>query len=339
MIPDIFIKRQLNAQHVSYLTRIQSLWSGYGEIAKYQVNSGEQTKTVILKHIKIPDSVTHIRGWHSELAHQRKVKSYHVEAAWYQHWASRCSDECRVADCYGVYFSEETGNQYLLLEDLDEAGLANRHTQLAVEDCLVCLNWLAYFHGSFLHPVGQQSLPESDWPQGLWPTGTYWHLATRQDEWRAMEDGLLKQKANAISECLLKSNYRTLVHGDAKVANFCFSEDGRQVAAVDFQYVGMGIGVQDVAYFLGSALSEEDLNTALPYLLEHYFAELAQAIVARGESQDLATAVLEEWQSLFTLAWADFHRFIAGWCPDHKKNNAFSRAITAQALAELTAEY
>jgi len=150
-----------------------------------------------------------------------------------------------------------------------------------------------------------------------------------------MADSLVKESAKKISEVLLNARFKTLVHGDAKVENFCFSADGKQVAAVDFQYIGAGIGVQDLAYFLGSALSEEDLKKSLPYLLEHYFAELGQAIVARGESQNLATAVIEEWQSLFNIAWADFQRFILGWSPNHIKNTALSQSITEQGLAQL----
>ena len=58
---------------------------------------------------------------------------------------------------------------------------------------------------------------------GLWPAGTYWHLETRPDELDAMPDGPLKNSAAMIDRRLNKATYKSLVHGDAKVANFCFS--------------------------------------------------------------------------------------------------------------------
>ena len=58
-----------------------------------------------------------------------------------------------------------------------------------------------------------------------------------------------------------------LAHGDAKVANFCFTNDQHAVAAVDFQYVGGGIGTQDVIYFLGSFCSEAERMQARRTLL------------------------------------------------------------------------
>ena len=39
-------------------------------------------------------------------------------------------------------------------------------------------------------------------PQGLWQTGTYWHLATRPDEYAAMEDGELKRVAGEIEDII-----------------------------------------------------------------------------------------------------------------------------------------
>jgi thiamine kinase-like enzyme len=68
----------------------------------------------------------------------------------------------------------------------------------------------------------------------------------------------LKEAAPVIDEKLNTCAYKTFVHGDAKLANFCFAPDG-QVAGVDFQYVGGGCGMKDVAYFIGSCLNEKDV--------------------------------------------------------------------------------
>ena len=317
--PELFIKNHLRATQVVRSEQVQSLWSGYGEIVRYQV-SDTNHNSVILKSIHWASIPTHPRGWHSERSHQRKVRSYHVEANWYQHWAQRCSENTKVPSLLAHWRQDDV--LYLLLEDLDQEGFPARHQQLDIEQACTVLDWLANFHAQFLQCT----------PSGLWPQGTYWHLETRPDEWLAMADGELKQAAHAIDQTLRSCPYQTIVHGDAKVANFCFSVDNRAVAAVDFQYVGQGIGVQDVAYFLGSCLSETQLKAHLEYLLAVYFDELARCLIAQGDSPDLAEAVTQEWYTLFPVAWADFHRFILGWCPTHVKNTAFSRHMTKRGL-------
>ena len=59
----------------------------------------------------------------------------------------------------------------------------------------------------------------------LWETGTYWHLETRPDELVKLQDKKLKEFAPLIDSKLSSAKYQTLVHGDAKLANFCFSDD------------------------------------------------------------------------------------------------------------------
>ncbi|MBM6552388.1 phosphotransferase [Marinomonas ostreistagni] len=326
--PELFIKRALRATKVTRMEQVQALWSGYGEIARYQIQ-GAAPAQVILKAISWSHIPPHPRGWQSTHSHQRKIRSYQVEALWYQHWAQRCPDDARVPRLLAVH--EDTDITYLLLEDLDQSGYANRHVQLDVSQALTVLHWLACFHSTFLRTPPHND----DWPQGLWQQGTYWHLATRPDEWQAMAPSPLKESAHGLDQALRACPYQTLVHGDAKVANFCFSDDDQQVAAVDFQYVGGGVGVQDVAYFLGSCLTESQLTTHLDYLLEAYFSELSRCLVASGESPDLAESVANAWQDLFAVAWADFHRFILGWSPQHKKNTPFSQALAQQGLAAL----
>ncbi|TPE54432.1 DUF1679 domain-containing protein [Maribrevibacterium harenarium] len=328
MTPDIFIKRTLAARSVTHLGHIQSLWSGYGNLSRYRVGGVEGIDKVVLKSIRFDQQSHHPRGWHSDHAHQRKLDSYQVERNWYQHWNKRCTSTARTAKCFGFY--EDSECLHLLLEDLDSVGFDRRCDELSVEQSLVCLEWLACFHSEFLCAE-----PAADWPAGLWSRGTYWHLNTRPDEWRAMVDGPLKQHAQEIDRCLEQARFQTLVHGDAKVANFCFSEDMSQVAAVDFQYVGKGIGSQDVAYFLGSCLDERTLDLHIEYLLEYYFSELNRCLIAQGESPDLSDAVCSEWYELFAVAWADFHRFLLGWSPQHHKNTAFSQKMTDRGLRAL----
>jgi aminoglycoside phosphotransferase (APT) family kinase protein len=164
-------------------------------------------------------------------------------------------------------------------------------------------------------------------PEGLWEIGTYWHLTTRPDELEALEDLALKKVAPLIDAKLNAAQFKTFVHGDAKVANFCFSEDGKRVAAVDFQYVGGGCGVKDLAYFLGSCLSETQLDQKATNFKDYYFTTLGKALKNRNIP---FTEVEKEWRALYPYAVADFHRFLKGWSPGHWKINSYSERISKE---------
>jgi len=297
---------------------IQSLWSGYGQIIKVQLQGG-QISSAILKMIRLPNQVEHPRGWNSNFAHQRKVKSYEIEQNWYRQWSRNCDENCRVAHCYSANSVEN--EHVLVLEDLDLAGYSLRKTELNANQAKCCLRWLANFHAQFL---GVE-------PNGLWQIGTYWHLATRPDELNATLDKRLQQAAARIDDELNNCQYKTFVHGDAKVANFCFSQDGTKVAVVDFQYVGGGCGMKDVAYFLGSCLDEQACFQWQSELLESYFTALSQALTRLQKNVDFS-ALKTEWLAMFPLAWADFHRFVSGWAPNHHKINAYSQAMVEKVL-------
>ena len=287
---------------------IQSLWSGYGKISRYKL-SGSAMDTVVVKCISLNEVSDHPRGWNTNKSHLRKVKSYEVETYWYEQWNVQCSEKCRTPMFIGSY--AEGKDKWIILEDLD-SNYPLRKQQLNLSEVKGCLKWLASFHGTFL---GQQS-------KGLWDVGTYWHLATRPDEYEKIDFGTypeLKVKAYRIDEILNTCTYQTIVHGDAKLANFCFSEDG-QVSAVDFQYVGGGCGMKDVAYFLGSCLSREEWEFYEVELLESYFKELRLSL---GSGVDLDGLELE-WRRMYPLAVADFTRFLLGWMPTHQKVNPYS---------------
>ncbi|MCA9572098.1 MAG: phosphotransferase [Myxococcales bacterium] len=296
--------------------RLQSLWSGYGEIVRIHRGDG---RTVVVKHVRPPGGAgVHPRGWGTDRSHARKLRSYAVERAWYADWAPRCGEGCRVPACLAA--QEVDGGWLFVLEDLDAAGFPGRHARSGDAALRRCLEWLAAFHATFLGAA----------PRGLWPVGTYWHLATRPEELAAIADPRLRRAAGPIDEVLSGARFQTLVHGDAKVANFCFAPDASAVAAVDFQYVGGGCGMKDVAYLLGSALGSAALDREAAVLEDHYF----RALRARLGDREVDVDALEaEWRALHDWAWADFQRFLAGWAPDHAKVEGHALARTARVLA------
>jgi len=298
---------------------VQTLWSGYGAIKRY-VLAGSKYPSVIVKHIQLPDASQHPKGWNTVLSHQRKLKSYQVERQWYQEYADKTDAACRIPISYHTI---EAGNELLLImEDLNVSGYPIRlHSDnVGLTHAKNCLTWLAHFHGKFMNSSAK----------GLWPIGSYWHLETRPDEWERMENISLKNAATAIDRKLQNARYQTIIHGDAKLANFCFADDG-SVAAVDFQYVGRGCAMKDVAYFISSCFEGEDCEKYAEKLLQHYFARLEGSLDKGIDFKELK----EEWTALYAYAWADFYRFLDGWSPGHWKMHDYSERLTKRVLKEL----
>lgn len=350
-----YIADIVGASAVVAAERVQSLWSGYGEIRRYNLSgvsqeSGEKDATlssIIVKDMNPPDQVRHPRGWNTTVSNQRKLDSYEVESAWYRNHAAKLDSSCRVARCFGTL--TKGNRRIIVMEDLDAVfprRLPEPGTALSLAQIESCLVWLARFHARFLH-VQQED---------LWSTGTYWYLATRPDEYAVMEEGKLKDAAVALDQKLSACPYQTLVHGDAKIANFCFADpmmdlssgmavnsaSGRvaespgdtnvepvsevEVAAVDFQYVGGGVGIRDVAYFLGSCMSEQELMRHDKAMLEFYRGALITAINQLDSSQP-AEAIAATWVDLYATAWTDFYRFLAAGCPTTRKYTGIQKSL------------
>ncbi|MCV9386005.1 ecdysteroid 22-kinase family protein [Reichenbachiella ulvae] len=316
------IKEQIllhtGSQFIIHTQRIQSLWSGYGEISRCQLEGGERA-AVVVKHVQLPDQSQHPRGWNTDIGHQRKLKSYQVEMNWYASQTEAIDPHCRIP--LGIYSWQQEGEMLMILEDLNEAGFSLRHHHIDLTQIKSCLSWLAYFHAKHLNHGGD----------GLWGIGTYWHMDTRPDEWQAMQNQALKKAAKAIDQRLNQAQFHTLVHGDAKLANFCFSKDTAEVAAVDFQYIGRGCGMKDVAYFISSCLDEEDCEALEDELLNHYFGQLSDACKHYNQKVD-SDAVIAEWRALYPFAWADFYRFLDGWSPGHWKMHGYSEKLSRKAM-------
>lgn len=301
---------------------IQNLWSNYGQIVRYKLLESEYP-SVVVKHIKLEDSNNpHPRGWNSDISHNRKIRSYEVECAWYKLWSFKCDNTCKIPKC--LVMDSKKGEVLIVLEDLNESGFPVRKTSVNINEIKLCITWLANFHGTFINQE----------PKELWAKGTYWHLDTRPDELKVLHDKQLRKAAGKIDKKLDDSPFKTIVHGDAKLANFCFSSDSKSVAAVDFQYVGGGVGVKDLAYFIGSCLYEEECEQLEKQLLDHYFLNLKQRLNTLHSKIEF-TELEQNWRELYPVAWTDFHRFLKGWSPGHWKINSYSERLSREVLAAL----
>jgi hypothetical protein len=99
---------------------------------------------------------------------------------------------------------------------------------------------------------------------------------------------------------------------------------------VDYQYAGVGCGIKDVAYFIGSCLTADQCAKHESELLHGYFLEMSRFLPA-STMQPLEA----EWREMYPVAWADFHRFLAGWMPDHVKIDPYMKQKTQQVLDSL----
>ena len=351
------VAKLAHAAAAQEIESVQSLWSGYGQImrvrllgsSKASTRSPSQNppETAIVKHVCPPERRRHKYGWEGDVSHQRKLHSYDNETNFYRNASEHCNEDCRVpnllgADSAGAESQTRAGTDgisntdwLLVMEDLDAAGFHLRHRNVTDVQAKACFSWLANLHAIFLHDTTDQSQTSPAEEHQLWPTGTYWHLETRPDEFAVMEDGSLKRAAAKIDTALNNARFQTLVHGDAKLANFCFAEDDR-VAAVDFQYVGGGCGMKDVAYFISSCFSDAECEQREQALLDNYFQQLETALKDRQQVTPIAFANIEaEWRKLYAFAWADFYRFLAGWSPGHWKMHGYSQRVTQAVLNQL----
>ncbi len=318
---DRFVLERTKADRITNRIEVQSLWSGYGSIQKIALE-GTDFPSIIVKHVQ-PGRGSHPRGWNTDLSHQRKLKSYQVETNWYASQKNKAGNNlARIPACFGTQKQED--EVLLVLEDLDASGFAGRRGSVNQTEWRACVRWLAAFHAEHLGSA----------PDGLWESGTYWHLETRPDELERLDDQMLKDFASPIERVLKNSRFQTLVHGDAKLANFCFNLDGSEVAAVDFQYVGGGCGMKDLAYFVGSCFRDEDAETMEVEVLDYYFMQLG-FFLDKIESRQTKDEVEEDWRPLYRVAWADFHRFMKGWSPGHWKLSDYSERVTREVIASL----
>ncbi|PWY75980.1 hypothetical protein BO94DRAFT_523695 [Aspergillus sclerotioniger CBS 115572] len=238
---------------------------------------------LILKLIAPPRGTT---GREEDEGHLRKMFSYEVEQVFYSEVVPRLGDQVAVAACLastrGMAESEEDfrGLMATIMVDLRPrfpvAG--GRRSALTPTQVHGALDWLAGFHrcswnllpetlDAYVLPPLQESKRRElgkDGGTGLWLNGGYTYLETRRKEYASLAqdvdsewsdalcrvlDGDLVSVAEMVALVLSPCGrpMESYIHGDVKSENLFTNTQGNKVAFFDFQYVGLGLGVCDLA--------------------------------------------------------------------------------------------
>ncbi|KAI1801287.1 Ecdysteroid kinase-domain-containing protein [Daldinia bambusicola] len=322
--------------------------------------NGEELFPLILKYIAPPPTSP---GSEDE-GHLRKVLSYGVEQYFYSSVAPLLEDDTAVSYCiattlgsHGKPGAEDLqGLTATIMTDLKPSFpvAGEKRSELNENQIYAALDWLSSFHRTSrrfmslnLQEYVRPPLEEAERRRNgdnsgktLWLNGGYTYLATRRKEYKELcqdEDSewsvLCKPFApggQAVSEMVADfltphgRDYETLIHGDVKSENLFTMGTGKKAAFYDFQYVGLGLGVCDLAKLFTCSVPRgfliekgRELPWALPMtvgeskLLEYYYSKLT------NDFRDAEGRKLEyDWDSFirhWDTALVDWLRFQASW--------------------------
>ncbi|KAI8805804.1 hypothetical protein BJ742DRAFT_819208 [Cladochytrium replicatum] len=279
-----------------------------------------------------------------------------------------------------VQSDEKFTRAAMLLSDLAIEFPNGSPGDLDLEHAHAALRTLGLFHAFFWEERFVK------WPAGGYGAqGGYWYLDTRMKELEAIPPHMefLRKMADRADKYLKgfreeggavrkDDRFRTLLHGDSKDENMQFrrkrgsksapknkgrnneeqSDDstgitgGVHCAILDFQYIGEGYGVQDVAYLLISSVQSRLLdNKGETQLLQYYHHWLIKALdffeSQRPKSVDVPPPSWHEYtfkvvEEQYAVAVLDFTRFLAGW--GMWGNSKYAIARSEECIAEMAFE-
>ncbi|KAI0169220.1 phosphotransferase enzyme family protein [Hypoxylon sp. FL1284] len=296
--------------------------------------------------------------------HLRKLMSYGVEQYFYSSVAPHLEDETPVAHCVATTRDSLGKPDAELLEGLTATIMIDlrpyypvageKRSELNEQQVHAAVDWLSSFHrtsrklitgnlGEFLlPPLEEASRRRSAQDPGtkLWLNGGYTYLATRRTEYAALAEDRHSEwsalctpttpRGQSISELAANfltprgRDFETLIHGDVKSENLFATKSGREVAFYDFQYVGPGLGVSDLAKLFTCSVPLHlltDYENNIPDQLrmdkgEHKLLEDYHSKLLSGFSDPNGNLLKYDWDDFvrhWETALVDWLRFQASW--------------------------
>jgi hypothetical protein len=207
--------------------------------------------------------------------------TYETEVAFYRDLAHTV--EISRPHCYLAALESGTANVVLVMEDLSPAEQGDQITGCTVEQATLAVDEAARLHGP---RWGDPTLTELAWldrrsTQGGLASMLEMIWGAFVDRYRAtLEPVAIEAGAQLIALVPKLGEHApaalTPIHYDYRLDNMLFGTPagGRVLTVVDWQTVQLGLGPQDVAYFLGNAFPAEVRRTCERDLVQRYHRAL-----------------------------------------------------------------
>ncbi|KAF5862164.1 hypothetical protein ETB97_012061 [Aspergillus alliaceus] len=325
-----------------------------GKLCGLDSGAAGTTYPLILKLISPPRK----SAGDEDEGHLRKILSYEVEQYFYSDVVPLLGDDIAVAKCL-VSTRDIDGVEGLgdlmatVMVDLRPKFPVAGGKRSVLSRTQVCgaLDWLARFHsrswGLLPDGLDEYLLPPleefrrrqttgKDMGSGLWLNGGYTYLATRRQEYASLAQDTDSEWSKAMctasegselsiaemAALFLTSCGRSIesyIHGDVKSENLFTTTSGDEVAFFDFQYVGLGLGVCDLAkLFTCSVPLRMLVDTDEPVPKQLAMCDGEKQLLKRYRTNLLqdTESDLYEWETFkrhWETALVDWCRFQASW--------------------------
>jgi Phosphotransferase enzyme family len=221
------------------------------------------------------------------------LRNYEREVCFYLEIAPTV--DIRVARCYHAEWHPETSDFVLLMEDLAPAVQGNQIVGCDTDQARTAVLELAKLHGP---RWGDGALDHIEWlshrsPDDSMQLTMLWGMflpgfMNTFDRYLSVDatDTIQRFGARIAGWVDGRGPANTVTHGDYRLDNLMFAgpDGGAEIAAVDWQTPGHGLGITDVSYFLGAGV----LPPVRRHIERDLVDEYGQALAKYGVAVDTA---------------------------------------------------
>lgn len=267
----------------------------------------------------------------------RMARNYEREVRFYDEIADTIA--LPTPKCYYSQFVEESADHILLLEDLSPAQPGDVFEGCSVELAQEIIRDIAVFHAQWWE---DSTLKEKDWlvfPQmpeianavyGQYVQGFLDRVGEYLPDEIVEITNTLKTQAGAVVRYLDNPGY-TIIHHDFHLDNLMLDLDGQtnKFAVLDWQFVQLGRGIFDIAWFLSSSVKTEDRRSNEMHFLRMYH----DLLVENGVNNYSFDEMLVDYKLTLIYSFAQFAAAIGSGLFDDKldlvRETTMQRIISA----------